>query len=202
MPKAAAVTTRTGDTGSTDLLGARRVRKTDLRIKALGDLDEATSAFGLARAMVAGRDKAILLDVQRGFYLVMAEVAMPPAKAARLKVRIDARAVAELDALVERVRAEAGVEPRFVVPGEDPVSATLDLARAISRRAERSVVRLVDANQVTGTYLVPWLNRASDVAFLLARAAEGRRTEAKSGVVRRRRPGAGKTGPRSRKGAR
>lgn len=186
MPKTAAVTTRTGDTGSTDLLGARRLRKTDPRIEALGDLDEATSAFGLARAMVRGRDKEVLLEVQRGFYLVMAEVAMPKAKAARLKARIDARAVAELDALVERLRGSAAVEPRFVVPGEDPASAALDVARAVSRRAERAVVRLVDAKEIDGTHLLPWLNRASDVAFLLARALEQRRTEAKTGAITRR----------------
>jgi ATP:cob(I)alamin adenosyltransferase len=186
VPKTAAVTTRRGDSGSTDLLGARRMRKTDPRIEALGDLDEATSAFGLARSMVGEPEKAVLLTVQRGFYLVMAEVAMPRARARSLKSRIDAQAVAELDALVEQLRARAGVEPRFVVPGEDTATAALDLARAVSRRAERSVVRLADSKQMDGTHVLPWLNRASDVAFLLARALEDRRTEAKTGRSRAR----------------
>lgn len=179
MPRPARVTTRTGDSGATSLFGKGRVRKTDPRIVALGDLDEAQSALGLARATVRGRDRALLLDLQRGLYTVMAEVATPRSDLARLRERIDAGAVAELDGLVDRLRERAGVEGRFVVPGEDLPSATLDLARTIARRAERSVVRLADAKSVSGRYLIPWLNRLSDVVYLLARSLETGRTEAK-----------------------
>ena len=180
MPKQARVTTRTGDTGDTSLLGKRRVRKTDARIDALGDLDEAQAAIGIARATIRGRDQQVLLELQRGLYLVMAEVAVPRSGRERLRARIDADAVRELDELGERLRPRANVEGRFVVPGSDPASASLDLARTIARRAERTVVRLVDEKAVSGEHLIPWLNRLSDVLFLLARAVERRRTKARA----------------------
>lgn len=178
MPRRARVTTRTGDAGATSLFGAGRVRKTDPRIVALGDLDEAQAALGVARATIRGRDRSLVLGLQRGLYRAMAEVATP--EVSRLKERIGPDDVAELDALVERLRERADVEGRFVVPGADPSSAALDLARTVSRRAERAVVGLVDARAVDGEHLLPWLNRLSDVLFLLARALERRRTAAKA----------------------
>lgn len=179
MPRSARVTTRTGDSGETSLFGPDRVRKTDARIEALGDLDEAQAALGLARAALRGRDRETALDLQRGLYLAMAEVATPRAGLARLRARIDASAVAELDALVERLRERAAVEGRFVVPGEDTASASLDLARTIARRAERRVVGLADRKVVASPDLLRWLNRLSDVLFLLARAVEKRPKAAK-----------------------
>ncbi len=179
MPKQARVTTRTGDGGDTSLFGKGRVRKTDARIEALGDLDEAQAALGIARATIRGRDRAILLELQRGLYRVMAEVATPASDLKRLTSRIDAAAVREIDDLGDRLRSRTSVEGRFVVPGEDPASASLDVARTVSRRAERTVVRLVDAKVVSGEHVIPWLNRLSDVLFLLARAVEKRPTRAR-----------------------
>lgn len=180
MARRARVTTRTGDSGDTSLFGAARVRKTDPRVGALGDLDEAQSALGLARSAMRGRDRELVLDLQRGLYRVMAEVATPPKDLARLRARIDAAAVRELDDAVVRLRERADVEGRFVIPGGDGASAALDLARTVTRRAERSVVRLVDTHALNGEQLLPWLNRLSDVLFLLARAVETRRTAAKA----------------------
>jgi cob(I)alamin adenosyltransferase len=179
MPKQARVTTRTGDGGDTSLFGKGRVRKTDPRIDALGDLDEAQAAIGMARATIRGRDRAVLLELQRGLYRVMAEVATPRKDLARLRSRIDADAVRELEEIGDGLRPRANVEGRFVVPGEDPASASLDVARTVVRRAERSVVRLVDARSVSGEHVIPWLNRLSDVLFLLARAVEKKRTRAR-----------------------
>ena len=71
-----------------------------------------------------------------------------------------------------KLRAAAPIEGRFVIPGETAAGAALDLARTVIRRGERGVVALVDAGTVEGTHLLPWLNRLSDVVFLLARAAE------------------------------
>lgn len=175
--RAARVITRTGDLGATSLFGPGRVRKTDPRIAALGDLDETQAAIGVARARLRGAVATALLDCQRGLYLVMAEVATP--RAARLARRIGPADVAALDALAERLRAKAGAEPRFVVPGESVPSAALDHARTVARRAERAVVGLADERKVDGTHLLPWLNRLSDVLFLMARASEGRARPAK-----------------------
>ncbi|MEK6619854.1 MAG: cob(I)yrinic acid a,c-diamide adenosyltransferase [Chloroflexota bacterium] len=174
VAKRARVTTRTGDGGETSLFGPGRVRKTDPRIEALGDLDEAQSALGTARAAAAGQDAETILQLQRGLYLAMAEVATPANDLVRLAERIDGAAVQRLDALAEDLRARAEIEGRFVIPGSDPGSAAIDLARAVVRRAERRVVGLVDAKAVAGEHLLPWLNRLSDVLFVLARAVEDR----------------------------
>lgn len=177
----ARVTTRTGDGGGTSLFGTERVRKHDPRIEALGDLDEAQSALGVARAQASGVIAETILSLQRGLYTAMSEVATPADDRERLHQRIDALAVATIDELAAAVRATARIEGVFVVPGEDKLSAALDLARAIVRRAERRVVALADVGTVDGTHLIPWLNRLSDVVFVLARSVEPRVAAAKPG---------------------
>lgn len=180
----ARVTTRTGDRGETSLFGKERVRKDDPRIEALGDLDEAQSALGVARAQATGTVAETILELQRGLYIAMSEVATPAADLARLGQRIDALAVAAIDERAAALRATARIEGRFVIPGEDPLSAALDVARTVVRRAERRVVTLVDGGTVSGEHLLPWLNRLSDVLFVLARSVEpaatpaGRETDA------------------------
>ncbi|HEV2249469.1 MAG TPA: cob(I)yrinic acid a,c-diamide adenosyltransferase [Candidatus Limnocylindria bacterium] len=168
----ARVTTKTGDTGDTSLFGPGRFRKTDPRIEALGDLDETQSAIGLARAVASGSVAETLLELQRALYVAMSEVGTPAGDVARLPRRIDATAVAELEEHAAAVRATVDIAARFVIPGEDELSARLDLARAVCRRAERRVVALADAGVVDGAHLLPWLNRLSDVLFVLSRAVE------------------------------
>lgn len=170
----ARVTTRTGDRGATGLFGPGRVPKTDARIVALGDLDEAQAALGVARALARGAAAATILDLQRGLYRAMAEVATPRARTGRLAERIDPAAVAALDELGVRLRARTAVAAAFVVPGESPLEAALDHARAVVRRAERSAVAIERAKLIDGSSLLPWLNRLSDVLYLLARASERR----------------------------
>jgi len=175
----ARVTTRTGDGGETSLFGKERVRKTDPRIATLGDLDEAQAVLGLARSLAPrsglGRE---LLALQQGLYLAMAEVATPRDDLSRLKQRLDGAAVASLDQALEMVKERTPIEGRFVVPGENRLSAALDHARTVARRAERQVVQCVDEGYVSGEHLLPWLNRLSDLLFVLARASErGSRTK-------------------------
>ena len=171
----ARVATRTGDGGDTSLFGKDRVRKTDPRIEALGDLDETQAVIGLARSLAPrsslGRE---LLELQRGLYLVMAEVATPRADLGRLKDRLDGSAVARLEDVLETVKRRAPIEGRFVIPGQNRIAASLDHARTVARRAERQVVECVDAGYVSGDDLLPWLNRLSDLLFVLARASERR----------------------------
>ncbi len=182
----ARVTTRTGDTGTTSLFGKPRVSKTDPRIEALGDLDEAQSAIGVARAMTPrshlGRE---LLELQRGLYVAMSEVATPAEDLARLGQRLDAEALSRLDGVIATVRGQAPIEGRFVIPGETALSAAVDHARTVARRAERRVVECVEAGLVAGDILIPWLNRLSDLLFVLARASEGTAHPAKT-VSRKR----------------
>jgi cob(I)alamin adenosyltransferase len=169
----ARVTTRTGDGGETSLFGRGRVRKTDPRVRALGDLDETQAAMGVARSLAPrsslGRE---LLELQRGLYLAMAEVATPRDDLGRLKERLDGASVARLDGVLETLKKRTPIEGRFVIPGENRFSASLDHARTVARRAERQVVQCVDEDLVPGDDLLPWLNRLSDVLFVLARASE------------------------------
>jgi cob(I)alamin adenosyltransferase len=170
--RSARVTTRTGDRGETSLFSADRVRKTDPRIEALGDLDEAQAVMGVARSLAPrsgpGRE---LLELQRGLYVAMAEVATPRDRLDRLKERIDGAAVARLERSLDALKRRTPIEGRFVIPGDDRLSATLDHARTVVRRAERHVVECVDEGFVSGEDLLPWLNRVSDVLFVLARSA-------------------------------
>jgi cob(I)alamin adenosyltransferase len=175
MPDAkreARITTKTGDGGDTSLFGPGRIRKSDPRIEALGDLDEAQAAIGVARALASGTIAETLLELQRALYIAMSEVGTPESDRGRLPARIDATSVAELEEHSAAVRATVDIAARFVIPGEDELSSRLDLARAVTRRAERRVVALVDAGGIDGTHLLPWLNRLSDVLFVLSRAVE------------------------------
>jgi len=175
MPDArpqARVTTKTGDGGDTSLFGPGRIRKSDPRIEALGDLDETQAALGVARSAATGTIAETILDLQRALYVAMSEVGTPESDRARLPKRIDAMAVAELDEHAAALRATVDIAARFIIPGEDELSARVDLARAVARRAERRVVALVDGGQLDGEHLLPWLNRLSDVLFVLSRTVE------------------------------
>ena len=103
----------------------------------------------------------------------MSEVATPSEDLARLPTRLDAAAIAKLESALEWLKARTPIEGRFVIPGENPIAAALDYARTVARRAERSALVCVDAGAVSGEVLLPWLNRLSDLLFVLARATEG-----------------------------
>jgi cob(I)alamin adenosyltransferase len=182
----ARVTTRTGDAGETSLFGKGRVRKTDPRIGALGDLDEAQSAIGVARSLAPrsalGRE---LLELQRALYLAMSEVATPRDDLGRLPQRLDGAAVERLDRVLESVRGSVRIEGHFVIPGETKIAAAVDYARTVMRRAERSVVACVEAGMLAADPILPWLNRASDALFVLARAAEPAPRAAKGAAAKR-----------------
>lgn len=173
MPRQPRVTTRTGDDGRTSLWGAARVPKHDPRIAALGDLDEAQSAMGLARALARRHVAKELLALQRLVYELMAEVGTSPEKEPAF--RADAAKVAALEEATERLKARAKLTGDFVVPGADPASAAIDVARTVVRRAERAVARLLDDGSLVNHEVLRAVNRLSDVLYVLARAQEGRK---------------------------
>ena len=169
----AKVTTRTGDKGMTGVLGPERLPKEDPRIEALGAVDEATSALGLARAF--GDDpavSAILLRLQRDLYRLMAELATTTTRAEAIGMRITSEDVTWLERTQEELLARVAIPPQFIVPGATRAGATLDFARATVRRAERAVSRLFHTGDQTIEEALRYLNRLSDLAFVLARAAE------------------------------
>ena len=173
MPKQPRVTTRTGDDGRTSLWGRERVPKHDPRIAVLGDLDEAQSAMGLARSLAKRDVAAHLLELERAMYELMAEVATSPERTPA--VCLDAQKVAGLEARTDGLKLRAAIPPAFVIPGGDPASAAIDLSRAVVRRAERGVARLLDDGAISNREVLRYLNRLSDALFVLARVQEGKR---------------------------
>ena len=159
--------TQTGDEGRTGLLGEGRVPKFDLQIEALGALDEATAALGLARASAnAPLVTSLLLEVQRDLYKVMAEVSATPENAEKFR-SIDASRVQWLETQTDAITAEVEIPREFILPGENPSSAAMALARTIVRRAERRVVELAHARKLENAALLAYLNRLSSLCFVL-----------------------------------
>jgi cob(I)alamin adenosyltransferase len=160
-----------GDQGDTDLLGAR-VGKNDPRIDLIGELDETTSAIGLARAMaVSGPGRAWLIDVQRDLYRIMAELAFTddirPAGYAFSSDRVE-----WLEARTDELSAQIELPREFVLPGGTAPGGAMDLARAVSRRAERAAVGLASAGVIANPEILRYLNRLSSLLFMLARAED------------------------------
>lgn len=169
----ARVTTRTGDEGYTDLLGRGRVPKYHPRPETFGTVDEATSALGLARAQARSPLlKERIHDLQRDLYVLMAELATPAENYDKVDFKIGPDRVAYLDELAERLKREAEIGKEFIMPGETVTGAALDLARTIVRRAERQVARLLHEGDITNPDVLRYLNRLSDVLFILARHEE------------------------------
>jgi cob(I)alamin adenosyltransferase len=159
--------TRTGDNGYTGLLGEGRVPKYDPRMEAVGTIDEASSALGLARAVCqAETSRETLLAVQRDLYNLMAEVAATPENAARFHT-IDATRVNWLETQVSTISETVAIPNEFIVPGDSLPGAALDMARTIVRRAERQVVYLIHHEELENDALIHYLNRLSSLCFVL-----------------------------------
>jgi cob(I)alamin adenosyltransferase len=167
--------TRTGDDGTTALGDLSRVPKTDLRVGAYADTDETNAAVGVAAAMEGLSDelRAVLRLVQNDLFDVGADLCMPfQPDPAYPPLRITERYLERLEAWCDEYNASLPKLNSFVLPGGTPVAAALHVARTVCRRAERSVWRLLEqapegANILTARYL----NRLSDLLFILARAA-------------------------------
>jgi cob(I)alamin adenosyltransferase len=165
------VSTRRGDDGTTTLLGAGRLSKSDAPIVILGDIDEASSFLGLARAEVGnsgaeGDIADLLIGLQRLLYRVMGDVAMPG----------EANQVGEpdleyLEKALEEWRGRTRIPNEFVIPGESKLGALLDVARSVVRRAERSLVAGGYARE--HPHALKTVNRLSDLLFVVARNADG-----------------------------
>jgi cob(I)alamin adenosyltransferase len=165
--------TRRGDDGYTDLLGGPRVAKESQRITALGDLDEATSAIGLGRALAQRDDtKTALLHVQKALYLLMADLATVEGKHVG-QPRLTDESVEQLEAIIADFDTRTTISKEFVAPGDTVPGAAMDVARAIVRRAERTVTQLFHAEDGASKTMVTYLNRLSSLLFGLARYEDG-----------------------------
>jgi cob(I)alamin adenosyltransferase len=168
--------TKTGDEGETGLFGGARVPKDDPRVAAYGTVDELNAALGVARAAEpAGFEDALLEAVQRDLFTVGAELATPDP--GRLSQALpggptgDATILA-IERAIDRHEEALPALKRFILPGGAPKAAALHYARTVCRRAERDVVALT-RHAVVSPAILRYLNRLSDLLFVLARAANG-----------------------------
>jgi len=169
----AKVTTGTGDAGYTGLLGSERVAKYDPRPDTFGTVDEATSALGLARATTQDpKVKEIIYRIQNDLYLLMGELATTPENYEKMGLRMTADHVQWLEQVEESLKQEVEIPNKFIIPGDTLDGAALDLARTIIRRAERMAVKLLHDGVIQNGEVIRYLNRLSDLIFILARYIE------------------------------
>ncbi len=172
------ISTRKGDRGWTGLLFGHRVRKNSTRIEANGALDELNSFLGLAKSRIRRTwIKEIIHTCQRDIFIVSSEIAVLPREVSKLQLRVDAERVGWLEDQLTAVEARVQVPGCcFLIAGESHSSALLDVCRCVARRAERLVVGLYRKKAVRNARLLQYLNRLSDLLWLLARAEEKKHT--------------------------
>jgi cob(I)alamin adenosyltransferase len=175
MPR---IYTRKGDDGTTSLWYGGRVPKDDARTEAYGSIDEANAALGVARSLCGPDDAELgadLLSLQEELFVAGAELATAPDAADRLEdgvSRITDEMVDALEPVIDRYMDRVDLSPKFVIPGGTPLSAQLDVARTAIRRAERRLVALNEQGGLASGAVLRFLNRASDLAFAMARFSD------------------------------
>jgi cob(I)alamin adenosyltransferase len=184
------IATTRGDGGQTGLAGGIRVSKADLRVETYGTVDELNTFLGFARSISGNAEIAGWTEtIQRTLFRLGSALATPPESAKKPPI-ITAEDVAMLTGLVHQIEATEGILGDWSLPGAHPESAAYEMARTVCRRAERAVVRFIEAGGVVPPEILKYLNRLSDVIWLF-----GRLIEHGAGVNATLRDGA-KAGPR------
>jgi cob(I)alamin adenosyltransferase len=169
--------TRTGDTGETGLFGGGRVPKDHARVDAYGDVDELNAFLGVVRSVEPmSRVDDVILPIQRDLFAIGALLATPNREKMRehlSKARIGDDRISELEREIDSGEAELEPLKAFIVPGGTPKAAALHVARTVCRRAERRIVSLTREEDIPAV-VVTYMNRLSDLLFVLARVADRR----------------------------
>jgi cob(I)alamin adenosyltransferase len=170
--------TKKGDDGSTSLWYGGRVPKHHGRTDAYGSLDEACSQLGVARALCGGDEGGLAADilrVQDDLFVAGAELATAPEATERLEdgiSRTTEEMVAWMELRIDHYMDQVELPPKFVIPGGNELSAQLDVARTVIRRAERRISALADQGELAGETVIHLVNRASDLVYAMARFAD------------------------------
>jgi len=170
-----AISTKKGDGGMTGLCFGKRVPKDHYRPEAYGTLEEAGAWLGLARAK-AGKTftRKLLFEIQCCLFLIGTEMATESVNVDRLKSSLGADELAHLEAEQIRLNGMFDFPAGFVVCGASEIGALLDMARTVVRRAERRAVTLARRGHLNNLFILPYINRLSDVLWMLARYEEGK----------------------------
>ena len=160
--------TKTGDAGESGLLGGGRVPKDDPRVQAYGHVDELNATLGFAASLdPAGFEADFVQSIQRDLFAIGAELATP--NTAKVREPVGAERVSAIEQVIDKHEASLAPLKNFILPGGTPKAAALHVARTTCRRAERAVVTLARDEQINPT-IIHYLNRLSDLLFVLARA--------------------------------
>lgn len=168
--------TRKGDAGMTGMLGGERVTKHDPRVEAYGAVDELNSHIGLALALGEGAlpDPSRILQLQEDLFVIGARLAAARPKRALERGLIPCfseQRIVELEGWIDELESSLPSLDVFLLPGGSPLGAQLQVSRTVCRRAERAISRLLTTQPDLGEIILPYLNRLSDLLFVLARAA-------------------------------
>ncbi len=167
--------TKKGDDGTTGLFYGGRVWKDDPAPEAYGAVDEAVAVLATARAVADDDLAGVLLQVQRELFVVAAELATAPENRHKLEPgvsRVTEEMVLRLETWIDEIVADIGQPTEFIVPGDNPLSAALDLARTVVRRAERRCLTYARSGGLKDSEVIRYLNRLADYVYSLVRATE------------------------------
>jgi cob(I)alamin adenosyltransferase len=172
------IATKHGDGGQTGLVGGVRVSKSSLRVETYGTVDELNSFLGLARSICEDEEiRGATKQIQKELFQIGSDLATPAEAKKKGEPPVTEQMVESLTEQVHKIEAVEGILSDWSIPGEHAAAAAYDVARTVCRRAERSVVRLVESGEEVGAQVVPYLNRLSDLLWLF-----GRLLELKSGI--------------------
>lgn len=163
--------TKTGDSGTTSLIGGTKVPKSHLRIESYGTIDELNSYLGLCRDLIQDEAcKAVLLEAQDRLFTIGSSLACDPVKEPKMRIPdLKETDITLLEKEIDRMDAELEPMRSFILPGGHPVVSQLHIARCVCRRAERACVRLELESLEVEPLILQYLNRLSDYLFVLSR---------------------------------
>lgn len=179
------ISTQQGDDGQTQLVGGSRISKSHLRVEAYGTVDELNTVMGFARSLCPEEVEInqIVKNIQRELFIIGSSLATPP-ESSRQPPQITTTMIETLTHQVHHLEQTKKISFAWALPGENSIVAAFDMARTVCRRAERQVVRLRETGEVIDPNILPYLNRLSDLLWLL-----GRLLEVKLGIDGRLHPG-------------
>jgi cob(I)alamin adenosyltransferase len=167
------IATKHGDKGDTGLIGGERVSKADVRVEAYGTVDELGAALGFARSICEDAEvRELAKTIQRELFTVAGGIASPAGGAESKTTYVTPEMVEALTSHVDRIEATEGILADWSLPGEHAAAAAFDVARTVCRRAERAVVRLSETRVEVNAQVVAYLNRLSDLIWLMSRLLE------------------------------
>jgi cob(I)alamin adenosyltransferase len=168
------IATKHGDGGQTGLAGGIRVSKSNLRVETYGTVDELNSFLGLARSICEDQEiRDATKQIQKDLFKIGSALATPP-QSKKGTPSVTEEMVEALTDQVHKIEAIEGVLSDWSIPGEHAAAAAYDVARTVCRRAERNLVRFHEAGEEVGPWVVPYVNRLSDLLWLFGRLLEFR----------------------------